>query len=165
MTNAPIGKTPALIGTGAAVLTALLIGSHFGPGPNRPGAASWYAHLDKPAYTPPGPVFGVVWPVLGALMWLAGYRLAVAEPRPARAVALGAWLLNVIGIGAYPAVFFGRKQPAAGLAITGAMLGSAKAQVLAASRVDRPAALASLPFLAWLAFAALLGEEVWRRNR
>ena len=34
-----------------------------------------------------------------------------------------------------------------------------------ASQVDRRAAYADLPLVAWVIFAAVLQEEVWRRNR
>jgi tryptophan-rich sensory protein len=35
----------------------------------------------------------------------------------------------------------------------------------AARRVDGPSSALSAPYLAWIAFAGLLSEELWRLNR
>jgi hypothetical protein len=43
------------------------------------------------------------------------------------------------------------------------MVGTSAA--LVASEADTPAALAVLPLAAWVVFARVLREEVWRRNR
>lgn len=155
----------AVVLTGATAVGALLAGSRNSPAPNHPRTAAWYAHLEKPSFTPPGPVFGAVWPLLDALVWFAGYRLATRPRSPARSVALVTWLLNVIGIGSYSYVFFGRKRPDAALGVTAGMVAASGGLVASAARVDRPAALASAPLLAWVMFATVLQEEVWRRNR
>ncbi len=157
-------KGSALILTGAAAVGALLAGGRYNPGPEQPGTAVWYRRLDKPDFTPPGPVFGVAWTLLDGLLWFAGYRLARARPGPAKRIALGTWLASVIGIPAYCYAFFGRHRPGAGLAVTTGMLATSVGLTASAARVDRPAALASAPLTAWLLFASLLQEEVWRRN-
>ncbi len=158
-------NTTALTLTGGAIITAFLVGGRNSPTPMHPATAAWYAKLEKPSYTPPGPVFGLVWPLLDGLLWFAGYRLATRRPSPARHLALGAWLLNVVGIGGYSWVFFGRKRPDEALGITTFMLGSSVALVASAAQIDKPAAYASAPLVAWLLFANLLQTEVWRRNR
>ena len=45
------------------------------------------------------------------------------------------------------------------------MMASVSATVATAATVDRKAAYADLPLLAWVVFATVLQEEVWRRNR
>jgi len=158
-------KGSVLLLTGAAAAGALLAGSRWSPAPAGSPTALWYARLEKPSFTPPGAVFGVVWPVLDALLWFTGYRLARARPGPARLVALGAWTANLAGMVGYPYVFFGRKRPDEGLAVTGAMLGASAGLVASAAEVDRPAAWATVPLVGWLLFATVLQEEVWRRNK
>ena len=37
--------------------------------------------------------------------------------------------------------------------------------VQSAKKVDRTAALAGVPFVAWVAFATVLTAAIWRRNR
>jgi translocator protein len=44
------------------------------------------------------------------------------------------------------------------------MAATGAAYVASAWRVDRPAAAVGIPFVAWLGFATLLAERVWKRN-
>lgn len=158
-------KSIAALAAGSAVTLAQLIGAQSNPSPTHPRTALWYATLRKPAFTPPGPVFGIVWTGLDMLLGYAGYRLLTARPTPPRAVALGAWGLNLLGIAGFSWTLFGRKRLDEALGVTGAMVLTASATVAASAMVDRKAASASIPLLAWVAFAAVLQEEVWRRNR
>lgn len=157
-------KGSALVLTGAAAIGALLAGGRFNPGPKNPRTAAWYARLDKPDYTPPGPIFGIAWTMLDGLMWYSGYRLLSARASTAKRIALGAWVASVVGIPSYPYVFFGRRRVDEGLGVTASMLASSAGLVASAAKVDRPAALAAAPLVGWLLFATLLQEEVWRRN-
>ena len=81
-----------------------------------------------------------------------------------RAAAVGCWGLTVAGIAGYSWVFFGRKQLGASAAVAGGMMATAAGMVAASSHVDKPAALANVPLLAWLGFAGLISEELVRRN-
>ena len=152
------------LAAGGAVLAAAAIGSRFGP-QRSVRTAIWYRLLRKPSFTPPGAAIGAVWSVLDVLLGVTGARLLAAPPGPDRSMALAAWGLNVAGLAGFPWVFFGREQPAEGLAVTTAMLGATSAQVAAAARVDRVAALAGIPLMLWLGFAGTLAEEIWRHNR
>ena len=150
---------------GGAVVAAQASGGRFAPTPSRPRTAAWYAALRKPSFTPPGPVFGVAWTVLDTLLGYAGYRLLTARPGPARQLALGFWGLNVAGIGGFSWVLFGKKRLGAATGVTAAMVASSVGVVAASRRVDDRAALACVPLAAWVVFALVLQEEVWRRNR
>ena len=44
------------------------------------------------------------------------------------------------------------------------MVATGAAYVATAAKVDRPAAAVALPFVAWLGFATLLSERIWRDN-
>ena len=145
-----------------AVVAATLAGRQHGP--QHPRTALWYASLRKPSYTPPGPVIGAAWTILDGLLCIAGYRLLTARPSAMRNAALATWGLNIAGIAGYPWVFFGRKQLGASTAVAAGMLGSAAAAVGTAGFVEPVAAAAEAPLVAWLSFATLLSEEIWRRN-
>ena len=69
------------------VLTAAALGARNGP--QRPRTALWYARLDKPSFTPPGPLIGAAWGVLELLLAGSGYRLLRAPRTEARAAAVG----------------------------------------------------------------------------
>jgi tryptophan-rich sensory protein len=45
------------------------------------------------------------------------------------------------------------------------MVATGATYVMAAAKVDRPAAAMGVPFVAWLGFATLLAERIWRDNQ
>ena len=157
-------KTEAALASAAAVMTAQLLGARWNPGPAHPGTAAWYAALRKPSFTPPGPVFGAAWTALDTLLAYSGYRLLTAPPSPRRSTALGAWSLNLLGVAGFSWVLFGRRRLGEALGVTAGMVVTASATAGTAALVDRRAAYAAAPLLAWVAFASVLQEEVWRRN-
>lgn len=159
-----MNKGIAALIAGSAVTTAQAIGARSSPTPDQPRTAAWYAALRKPSFTPPGPVFGIAWTGLDILLGFAGYRLMTAKHSPRRSVALGTWSLNLLGIAGFSYVLFGRKRLDEALGVTAGMLVTSVATVATATAVDRKAAYASVPLLAWVMFATLLQEEVWRRN-
>ncbi len=163
MRNSVARTTAAGIAT-TAVVAAQLCGKRYSPTPDHPRTAAWYAALRKPSFTPPGPVFGIAWTGLDALLGYSGYRLMVAKPSSARSLALGAWSLNLLGVAGFSWVLFGRKRLGEALGVTAGMVATSAAAVTTATLVDRKAALADLPLLGWVVFATLLQEEVWRRN-
>ena len=157
-------KSSAAAIAGSAVVAAQLLGARWSPTPGHPRTAAWYASLRKPSFTPPGPVFGAAWTGLDALLGYSGYRLLTAPAKPARSWALGAWALNVLGVAGFSWVLFGRKQLGEALGVTAGMVATAAGAAATASVIDRRAALADLPLLGWVLFAAILQEEVWRKN-
>ncbi len=157
-------KTPAAGLAASAVVAAQLIGRRHSPTPDHPRTAAWYAALRKPSFTPPGPVFGIAWTGLDALLGYSGYRLLTARPSSARGLALGAWGLNLLGIAGFSWILFGRKRLDEALEVTAGMVATSAATAATAAAVDRRAAWAALPLLGWVLFATVLQEEVWRRN-
>lgn len=157
-----MNKTGAALLSTSAVVTAALIGRRSSP--EHPREAIWYAALDKPAFTPPGAVIGIAWTTLDVLLGIAGARLLQAPHGRERSTALLFWSINLAGIAGYPWVFFKQKRLGTSAVMVAGMLASARAAVVTAGKVDRVAAIASMPLIGWLAFAGLLSEELWRRN-
>ncbi len=155
-------KNASALVSGAAVLTAAIIGARNGP--QRPVTAAWYAVLRKPEFTPPGPLIGAAWGALELLLVGTGYRLLRAPRAEARNAAVGAWSLTLLGLAGYPWLFFRQKRLASSAVASGAMLLSAAGTAVAAREVDKPAAAMTVPLLLWLSFATVLSEELWRRN-
>lgn len=159
-----MNKAMALLTASGSLAGALLAGGSHRPSADHPRTKAWYASLQKPSFAPPKPAYGAVWGGLGLLLVFSGYRLLAAPPGRRRSRAVALWGATVSGIGLWPRLFFKRRNLPASLAASGAMTVSAMAAASAAARVDRAAGLASLPLIAWLGFATLLDEEIWRRN-
>lgn len=162
----PAGLSPllALGAVGVVLGASAILGRRNAPDPSHPGIRRWYHRLDKPEFTPPDAAFGAVWPVLETGLAVGGYRLLRQPSTPTRNVAVGLWLLNTAMVGGWTELFFREKKLGASAAVSGAMVASSAAYVVTAARVDKPAAAAGVPFVAWLGFATLLAERIWRDN-
>lgn len=147
----------ALAGWLVLCFSAAATGAFFPPG-------DWYGTLQKPAWNPPGWVFGPVWTALYAMMaiaaWLVGRRGGFAAQRAPLLWFLAQLALNA----AWTPLFFGLRRP--GLAFADILLlWLALAITLSAfCRASRPAAWLLAPYLAWVSFAAFLNFTLWRLN-
>jgi tryptophan-rich sensory protein len=162
------GGMPPLLAAavaGGAVALAAVVGRRYSPDRSHPDIDRWYHRdLDKPSFTPPDAVFGAVWPVLDLFLAFGGYRLLTAPKGPERDAAIALWAVNVAMVGGWSKIFFGERNLGGGALGAAAMLGTGAAYVECASHVDSLAAASGVPFAAWVAFASVLSEEVWRRN-
>lgn len=147
-----------------AVVAALAVGGRSSPTPDNPGTRRWYRKLDKPGFTPPKPVFPIAWTGIETALAYGGYRLMREEPSPQRTAALAFWAANQVGIAGWSEVFFGQREPGWATVASAALGATAAGYVITANKVDPPAARAGIPLVAWVAFATLLSEEIWRRN-
>ncbi len=113
----------------------------------------WYLSLTAPPGTPPSWVFGPVWTVLYVMMGVAGWLVwqRVGAGRPVR---LWGWQLIVNALWA-PA-FFGLHSPPAALAVMAPLLVLVALTIRAFARVRPLAAWLMAPYLAWCGYAAYL---------
>ena len=147
-----------------AVTAAVLVGRRASPTPDHPGTRRWYRRLNKPGFTPPAPAYGIAWTGIQAALAYGGYKLLRAEPSPARTTALALWASNQVGIGGWSAVFFGNRAPGWGTIASAALGANAIGYVAVVGKVDKVASRTGVPLVAWVGFATLLSEEIWRRN-
>lgn len=125
---------------------------------------AWYAALNKPAWSPPGWLFGPVWTLLYVLMavaaWLVWREGGWARQRRALALYCGQLVLNA----AWTPLFFGLRQPGWALIEIVLLWVAILATLVAFARVRRPAAWLLAPYLGWVSFAAFLNFTLWRLN-
>ncbi len=154
----------ALLASSAFVVPAALSAST-SPTPNHPRTFFWYRRLDKPAYKPPDVAIPIAWTLIESALAFAGYRLLRRPSSAGRSRSL-AWLAsNILSIGGWSRLFFGGRNLPASTVAAAAMIGGGAAYVAQARKVDRTAAVAGIPFVAWVAFATVLTGALWRRNR
>lgn len=126
---------------------------------NIPG--EWFASLNKPAFNPPGWLFGPVWTVLYVMIAIAGARTAIAAPG---STAMRFWIIQMALNFLWSPAFFGLQSPALGLVVILPLFASIIAFILSSWKADRAAALLFLPYLAWVGFATLLNASIWALN-
>lgn len=121
----------------------------------------WYNALAKPAFNPPGWIFGPVWTFLYILIAVAGWRVWERD-RGSRAMM--AWWgqlgLNFL----WSPLFFGAHQIGAALVVILALLATIIAFISAAWRDHRTAAWLFVPYAAWVAFASVLNASIFALN-
>lgn len=153
----------ALLALTGAVAVSALVSARFAPAPTNPTRWLDYKLLRKPSYTPPDPAFALWGPLYAAII-ASGYAVWRGTPGPARDRALAHWLgiqvLNPLSLW----LGFGARLRGAAALETVATAGNAAAYVDAARRVSPVGAILAVPYAAWVAFVALLTEELWRRN-
>lgn len=133
-----------------------------------PGAVfmpgEWFAALKKPAWNPPGWVFGPVWTALYAMMaaaaWLVWQRGGWKEQRKPLLIFLAQLALNAV----WTPLFFGLHRPGVAFAEIVLLWLAIVATLVAFRPVNRTAAWLLVPYLAWVSFAAVLNGTLWRLN-
>lgn len=126
--------------------------------------ATWYVTLDKPSFTPPGAVFGPVWTILYVLMGVAAWRVWRAADRDAARGPLAIFALQLALNLGWSVAFFGLRAIAPAFVVILALDLAVVSTMLSFRRLDRPASLLLLPYLAWILFATLLNAAIWRLN-
>lgn len=127
-----------------------------------PGPGDWYAALNKPAWNPPGWVFGPVWTLLYLLMSTAAWRVWRRTGLASRP--LGWYGIQLVLNAIWTPVFFGAQAIGAALVILLLLLAALLATVNHFRRIDRAAAWLLAPYLAWSGFATFLNFTLWRLN-
>ena len=124
----------------------------------------WFDTLEKPSFMPPGPVFGVVWPILYALLGIA-LAMILAEPASERRrTALILFFVQLALNFAWSPVFFAGHDIVLAKVVIFAMAAIAAAAAGQFFRIHAVAGLLMLPYLAWLVFAAVLTATIERLN-
>lgn len=157
-------ETKNILALIAAILiceAAGIIGSLF----TIPSIPTWYAALNKPAFSPPNWVFAPVWAILYALMGVSLYliwkkgqeKYNVKFPLSLFGIQL---FLNLL----WSILFFGLHSPILGLVCIILLLFSIAATIFSFHKISKNAAYLLIPYLLWVSFASILNAAVWMLN-
>ena len=153
------GKTALL-----AVLTIELLGGASGWLSNSGYGNAWFDALEKPSFMPPGWLFGLVWPILYAMLGIAVAMILVEPPSPRRRAALTLFFLQLVLNFAWSPIFFAAHEIALANVVIFIMAGLAAAAAGQFMRIRKAAGLLLIPYLAWLVFAATLNATIQSLN-
>src|SRR6476646_295451 len=125
---------------------------------------AWFDALQKPSFMPPGWAFGVVWPILYALMGIA-LAMILAEPEsPRRKTALALFFIQLALNFAWSPIFFAGHDIRLANLVIFAMAALAAAAAGQFVRIRTIAGVLMVPYLAWLIFAATLNSTIGNLN-
>jgi translocator protein len=125
---------------------------------------AWFDALEKPAIMPPGWAFGVAWTTLYVLLGLALALVLHARGARGRGLALALFLAQLLLNFAWSPIFFAYHEVGAAFWTIVSMIVLSVATAFLFWPIRRSAALLMLPYLAWLAFAALLTWQIGALN-
>ena len=124
----------------------------------------FYQELDRPAWAPPGWLFGPVWSVLYLLMAIAAWRVWRARGWAGARTALALNLVQLAANAFWSVCFFMWRDGLLATLDVVALLALVVATLVAYARHDRVAAGLLAPYVVWVSFATALTVAVWQRN-
>ena len=127
-------------------------------------ANPWYAALVKPAGTPPGWVFPVVWTSLYIMLGLALALILNARGSRGRGLAITLFLVQLALNLSWTPVFFGAGKIQLALWIIVAMLILSIAVTILFARIRKPAAWLMVPYMVWISYAGCLTWGIGQLN-
>jgi len=132
---------------------------------SRGGQALFADTVAQPPLSPPGWVFPIAWTILYALMGYGAARVYLTAESKRRSVGLNLFIAQLIVNFFWSPIFFNAQSYGFALLWLLLLLGLVLAMTYFFWKTDKKAALAQLPYILWLLFAAYLNYGVWQLNR
>jgi tryptophan-rich sensory protein len=147
-----------------AVIAIELIGGLSGSLSQSGYGNAWFDALQKPSFMPPGWAFGLVWPILYALLGISLAMILAEPPSPRRQAALTLFFIQLLLNFAWSPIFFAGHDIRLAKVIIWAMAAIAAAAAGQFLRLRKAAGFLLVPYLAWLVFAATLNMSIEELN-
>lgn len=126
--------------------------------------SGWYADLRRPAFAPPGWLFGPVWTALylgmGVAAWLVWRRAGFHKAR----IALALYALQLVFNALWSPIFFGLRAMGWAFVDIVVLAVAIVVTLIKFYRIDRSAGLLLVPYLLWVLFASVLNLSLWILN-
>ena len=127
--------------------------------------SNWYPMLRKPSWNPPAWIFGPVWTVLYLMMAIAAWLVWRKRGFDSAAGALGLFALQLALNALWSPLFFGLRNPLAGLVDIVPLWAAILATLVCFWKISPLAGTLLAPYWLWVSFATALNFMIWRMNR
>ncbi|MEP6806512.1 MAG: TspO/MBR family protein [Flavobacterium sp.] len=133
----------------------------------RPSVETWYPTIIKPAFNPPNWIFMPMWTLLYILMAVAAGLVwdKIKEQNEEVKKALGFFLIQLTLNAIWSYLFFGLKNPMLALIEIALLWLMIYETYLKFVKINKTAGYLLIPYMAWVAFAAILNASIWWLNR
>jgi translocator protein len=128
-----------------------------------PAIPTWYASLNRPAFTPPNWLFAPVWPTLYILMAFAAWR--AWKKAGLRSLEMAVFAVQLALNFAWSVLFFGLHRIGAALIEIAVLDVAILATLVLFFRRDWLAGFLLAPYLAWTLFATVLTQTLGQLNQ
>jgi benzodiazapine receptor len=123
-----------------------------------------YTDLAKPALSPPGFVFPIVWTILYILMGISAY-LIYSSNSPDKNKALLIYAAQLIVNAMWSIIFFSLQRYLLAFIWLLLLLFLIILMIVSFSKINKTAAYLQIPYLIWVIFAGYLNLSVYLMNR
>ena len=127
--------------------------------------STWYPTLRKPSWNPPAWIFAPVWTALYLMMAIAAWIVWRRRGFGGGAGALGLFALQLALNALWSPLFFGLRNPLAGLVDIVPLDAVILATLVCFWRISPVAGALLAPYWLWVNFATALNFMIWRMNR
>lgn len=133
----------------------------------RPSVETWYPTLIKPIFNPPNWIFMPMWTLLYILMAVAAGLVwdKIKEQNEAVKKALLFFIIQLTLNAIWSYLFFGLKNPLLALVEIALLWLMIYETYLKFIKINKTAGYLLIPYMAWVAFAAILNASIWWLNR
>lgn len=149
-----------------ALIVCLLVG-YSASVVTRPSVETWYPTIVKPIFNPPNWIFMPMWTLLYILMAVAAGLVwdKIKEQNEAVKKALAFFLIQLTLNAIWSYLFFGLKNPMLALIEIALLWLMIYETYLKFIKINKTAGYLLIPYLAWVAFAAILNASIWWLNK
>jgi tryptophan-rich sensory protein len=127
---------------------------------------TWYAALEKPAFTPPNWLFAPAWGTLYFLMGIAAFLVwRTGSDKPQTRTALIIFLVQLVLNVGWSVAFFGYECPLCGMVVILILWVAILVTILKFFRISVAAGALMVPYILWVSFATALNVAVYVLNR
>ncbi|WKL47081.1 TspO/MBR family protein [Flavobacterium pectinovorum] len=149
-----------------ALIVCLLVG-YSASVVTRPSVETWYPTIVKPIFNPPNWIFMPMWTLLYILMAVAAGLVwdKIKEQNEEVKKALAFFLIQLTLNAIWSYLFFGLKNPMLALIEIALLWLMIYETYLKFIKINKTAGYLLIPYLAWVAFAAILNASIWWLNR
>jgi translocator protein len=127
--------------------------------------SNWYPTLRKPSWNPPAWIFGPVWTALYLMMAVAVWLVWRKRGFDGATAALGLFALQLALNALWSPLFFGLRNPLAGLVDIVPLWAAILATLVCFWKISPLAGALLAPYWVWVSFATALNFVIWRMNR
>lgn len=125
---------------------------------------SWYEELNKSAFTPPGPIFSIVWSILYALLAIVGWTLWRNKDDIKNKKLIYLYFIQILMNWAWTPLFFQLHWIGFSFLWIMGMVFINGIIIVGIVNEKKEIALALIPYFLWLIFAAYLNGMIWVLN-
>ncbi|WP_374174716.1 TspO/MBR family protein [Flavobacterium tructae] len=132
----------------------------------RPSVETWYPTLVKPPFNPPNWIFMPVWTLLYILMAVAAGLVwdKIKEQKETVKMALGFFIIQLTLNAIWSYLFFELKNPMLALIEIVLLWLMIYETYLKFVKINKIAGYLLIPYMVWVAFAAVLNASIWWLN-